>query len=78
VHPNQDRHAAFARPGGTMVIATWCQREETPEAPFTEAEKAELQFLYDEWAHPFFVSIEEYARIMEVGAGVGGGGLLRI
>ena len=22
------------KPGGTLVIATWCQREETPEAPF--------------------------------------------
>lgn len=22
------------KPGGTLVIATWCQREETPETPF--------------------------------------------
>lgn len=24
-----------------------------------------LQFLYDEWAHPHFISFEEYARIMD-------------
>ncbi len=48
-----------------MVIATWCQREETPETPFSEAEKKELQFLYDEWAHPYFISIEEYERLMQ-------------
>lgn len=49
-----------------MVIATWCQREETAATPFSEHEKAELQFLYDEWAHPYFVSIEEYERLMNV------------
>ena len=52
--------------GGQMVIATWCQREETPDTPFSEAEKKELQFLYDEWAHPYFISIEEYERLMQV------------
>ena len=34
------------KPGGTLVIATWCQRHEPP-APLTE-EKSKLQFLYDE------------------------------
>ena len=48
------------------MVATWCQREETPETPFSEAEKKELQFLYDEWAHPYFISIEEYERLMQV------------
>ena len=24
-----------------------------------------LQFLYDEWAHPYFISKEEYARLLE-------------
>ena len=35
------------------------------ETPFTKEEAAELDFLYSEWAHPFFVSIQEYARLME-------------
>ncbi len=49
-----------------MVIATWCQREETPDTPLTSKEKADLQFLYDEWAHPYFVSVQEYGRLLEV------------
>lgn len=52
-------------PGGALAVATWCQREETPETPLTEEDKDNLQFLYDEWAHPYFISYEEYARIME-------------
>jgi MPBQ/MSBQ methyltransferase len=51
------------KPGGTIVIATWCQRE-TPPA-FTAEEESNLKFLYEEWAHPYFVSIEEYVRLME-------------
>ena len=51
------------KPGGTIVIATWCQRE-TPPA-FTAQEEENLKFLYEEWAHPYFVSIEEYVRLME-------------
>ena len=51
------------KPGGTIVIATWCQRETPPE--FTPEEEANLKFLYEEWAHPYFVSIEEYVRLME-------------
>ena len=48
------------------MIACWCQREETPERPLTMEDKERLQFLYDEWAHPFFISIEEFGRLMEV------------
>lgn len=35
----------------------------------SEDDKVRLQYLYDEWAHPYFVSIEEYERIMKVGGG---------
>lgn len=52
------------KPGGTLVIACWCQREETPQAPFSEKDKADLKFLYDEWAHPYFISIQEFERLM--------------
>ena len=48
------------------MIACWCQREETPDRPLTKEDKERLQFLYDEWAHPFFISIEEFGRLMEV------------
>jgi len=52
------------KPGGQLVIACWCQREETPSTPFTEKERKELQFLYDEWAHPYFISYQEFVRLM--------------
>ncbi|KAL6785298.1 VTE6 [Auxenochlorella protothecoides x Auxenochlorella symbiontica] len=57
------------KPGGTLVIATWCQREVTPANPFTASDKERLQFLYDEWAHPYFISKEEYGRLVQ-GTGV--------
>lgn len=54
--------------GGTLVIACWCQREETPETPLSKDEKDRLQFLYDEWAHPYFISNLHFGRLMEVGS----------
>merc|ERR1719197_2120542 len=56
--------ARVLKPGGRIVIATWCQRDDTT-APFTPEEKKTLQFLYDEWTHPYFISIEEYGRLMD-------------
>lgn len=49
-----------------MVIACWCQREETPDKPLSEDEKERLRFLYEEWAHPFFISTQEFCRLMNV------------
>lgn len=51
------------KPGGTLVIATWCQRDDTSANPLSKEDRERLQFLYDEWAHPYFVSKEEYGRI---------------
>jgi len=51
------------KPGGTLVIATWCQRHAPPE--LTAEEKGKLQFLYDEWAHPYFISIKDYCALAE-------------
>lgn len=64
------------KPGGTLVIACWCQREETPGTPFTEDERDKLQFLYDEWAHPYFISIQEFERLMKVWGNCGESGKL--
>lgn len=50
------------KPGGTLVIATWCQRDAPPA--LTPQETEELRFLYEEWSHPYFISIEEYGRLM--------------
>jgi len=52
-------------PGGHLAIATWCQRHsEEGKNPLTEEEKNDLQFLYDEWAHPYFISIQDYDNIL--------------
>uniref|UniRef100_A0A7S2TW14 Methyltransferase domain-containing protein n=1 Tax=Lotharella oceanica TaxID=641309 RepID=A0A7S2TW14_9EUKA len=56
--------ARVLKPGGVIVFATWCQRRTPPI--FSEEEKNELQFLYDEWAHPHFVSIDTYKKIMRM------------
>uniref|UniRef100_A0A7S2ARH3 Methyltransferase domain-containing protein n=1 Tax=Pycnococcus provasolii TaxID=41880 RepID=A0A7S2ARH3_9CHLO len=71
------------KPGGRLIIATWCQRDNLEELKasgtseevmanayenlvgFTDEEKERLDFLYREWAHPYFISYEEYARICE-------------
>jgi len=63
--------ARMLAPGGNLVVACWCQREETPEAPFSEEEREELRFLCEEWAHPYFISIQEFERLM-TGAGLEG------
>lgn len=34
--------------------------------PLSPSEQEELNFLYEEWAHPFFISIQEFCRLMEV------------
>jgi len=54
--------ARVLKPGGRMVVATWCQRETPPE--FDAQERKTLDYLYGEWTHPYFISIEEYERIM--------------
>mmetsp|Transcript_10846 Transcript_10846/g.27985 ORF Transcript_10846/g.27985 Transcript_10846/m.27985 type:complete len:441 (-) Transcript_10846:126-1448(-) len=55
------------KPGGNLVVATWCERE--PQPPFTPEERKTLNFVYEEWAHPYFISIEAYGKLIE-GTGV--------
>ena len=43
--------------------ATGADSEEG-DAPFTSKERETLDYLYGEWTHPYFISIDEYARIM--------------
>jgi len=51
------------KPGGRLVVATWCQRDDGVR-PFNAAERKTLDFLYSEWTHPFFISIKKYVKIM--------------
>lgn len=52
------------KPGGKLVIATWCQRDDQGK-PFTPKERKMLNFLYSEWTHPYFISINKYRELME-------------
>merc|ERR1712217_309509 len=33
--------------------------------PFTAEERTTLKFVYEEWSHPYFVSISSYGKMME-------------
>jgi len=55
--------ARVLKPGGRIVIATWCQRDEGGR-PFSRDERRMLDFLYSEWTHPYFISISDYRRLM--------------
>lgn len=52
------------KPGGKFVMATWCQRDDS-EIPFDARDKRDLQYLYDEWSHPYFISKEAYKELVE-------------
>jgi MPBQ/MSBQ methyltransferase len=52
------------KPGGKFVMATWCQRDDR-DVPFDDKDKKDLKFLYEEWTHPYFISIEKYAEIID-------------
>ncbi|MBW2523071.1 MAG: methyltransferase domain-containing protein [Deltaproteobacteria bacterium] len=48
-------------PGGRMVVATWCHRSTPPE--LSRREQWRLERIYDEWALPYFVSLETYREL---------------
>lgn len=52
------------KPGGKFVMATWCQRDDR-DVPFDDKDEKDLQFLYEEWTHPYFISIEKYKEIID-------------
>merc|ERR1712127_107404 len=52
------------KPGGKFVMATWCQRDDR-DVPFDDRDKRDLRFLYEEWTHPYFISIEKYKEIID-------------
>ncbi|CAM9200019.1 unnamed protein product [Heterosigma akashiwo] len=52
------------KPGGRFVMATWCQRDNST-MPFTPQEEKALDFLYSEWTHPHFISIEDYVKLIK-------------
>jgi len=51
------------KPGGKFVMATWCQRDDRID-PFDDKDRRDLNFLYEEWTHPYFISIEAYKELI--------------
>jgi tocopherol O-methyltransferase len=51
------------RPGGRLVLATWCHREDEPPAPPLSAdERRELERIYDLYHLPGTISLPAYQR----------------
>lgn len=56
------------RPGGKFVMACWCQRDDRSQ-PFDERDRRDLDYLYREWTHPYFVSVQHFSDLIR-GTGV--------
>lgn len=63
-----DQMMRVLKPGGKFVMAVWCQRDDR-DVPFDKRDKRDLQYLYEEWTHPYFISKEAYSELIE-GTGV--------
>jgi MPBQ/MSBQ methyltransferase len=60
-----DEMMRVLKPGGTFVMACWSQRDETDQHPFSRRDKRDLQYLYEEWTHPYFISISDYKQLID-------------
>lgn len=68
--PHMPDKAIFAKellrvlkPGGVLVVADWNQRDDRQQ-PLNFWEKPVMQQLLDQWSHPKFASIEEFAELL--------------
>ncbi|GKY99339.1 hypothetical protein MPSEU_000888900 [Mayamaea pseudoterrestris] len=59
-----DEMMRVLKPGGKFVMACWCQRDDS-KVPFDERDKRDLKFLYEEWTHPYFVSIDAFKKLID-------------
>jgi tocopherol O-methyltransferase len=53
------------KPGGTLVMVTWCHRPTTPETPLTAAENQLLEKIYDTYCLPYVIALPEYEAIAQ-------------
>lgn len=54
------------KPGGTLIVATWCHRScLPPQGPLTDQEQKLLNRIYSAYHLPYIVSLSEYADIAE-------------
>lgn len=51
------------RPGGRLIVATWCHRQATP--PLTTSEQQHLAQLYQLYHLPYVISLSDYEAISQ-------------
>ena len=51
------------KPGGTLIMATWCHRATTPNEPLTTDERQHLADIYRVYCLPYVISLPEYEAI---------------
>lgn len=54
------------KPGGRLILATWCHRDLTPpHPPLTPQEESHLAMLYRLYHLPYVISLSEYQRMAQ-------------
>ena len=54
------------RPGGVLLLSTWCQAEGLERRELSARQRRRLRLLFDRWAVPCTASIMDYLRLVEV------------
>ncbi len=53
------------KPGGKLILATWCHRPTTAANPLSVNEEKQLQEIYRVYCLPYVISLPEYQEIVE-------------
>jgi tocopherol O-methyltransferase len=53
------------KPGGQLILATWCHRPITIADPLSTDEERQLQTIYRVYCLPYVISLPEYTEIVE-------------
>jgi tocopherol O-methyltransferase len=53
------------KPGGKLMLATWCHRPTDAANPLTAAEEKHLQDIYRVYCLPYVISLPQYTEIVE-------------
>jgi tocopherol O-methyltransferase len=53
------------KPGGKLILATWCHRPTNAVTPLTSDEEKHLQDIYRVYCLPYVVSLPKYTEIVE-------------
>jgi MPBQ/MSBQ methyltransferase len=59
-----DEMMRVLKPGGKFVMACWSQRDDTV-VPFDKRDRRDLNYLYEEWSHPYFISVNDWTKLIQ-------------